>query len=295
MIERGRLGNVVAATDFSESGRRALERAARLPMTPGATLTLLHVVPQQEASRSARAEAAARDALARIVESLRADVSPGVEISIAVSSGEPSSEIARHADEERAELVVVGKQGEHGWRSRVLGTTVDRLLRATKAGVLVVAADARDAYRKPLVAVDNEGTCAAVMRLLGHVLTPDMHHALAIHALDKCTPESAPAIYSRGDVEVAQLHVAAEKGSRATIQPALSALCGHDFDYELRCVDGLPVHAIVDVARAENVDVVAVGTHSRTRLDRLVLGSVAAGVIRDNDADTLVAHIGERG
>lgn len=35
------LGGVVVATDFSESSRHALERAARLPLPPGASLELL--------------------------------------------------------------------------------------------------------------------------------------------------------------------------------------------------------------------------------------------------------------
>jgi nucleotide-binding universal stress UspA family protein len=177
----------------------------------------------------------------------------------------------------------------------VLGSTAERLLRNTRVGVLVVAADPRDTYQKPLVAVDNEGTAEAVVRLLAHILTPDVHQALAIHVLEQCTPDAAPAVYSRGDVAIAQLHVASEKNACAVIQPALKALCGGDFAYELRCVEGASVHAIIDAARAENVDLVAVGTHGRAGLDRLVAGSVAVGVIRENDADTLVERTGERG
>jgi nucleotide-binding universal stress UspA family protein len=295
MLDRGRLGNVVVATDFSAGGHRAVDRAACLPMAPGARLSVLHVLPGHEVSRPALAEEAARHELARLVESSLSGVSSGVEISVAVSWGEPCAAIARHADTEGAELIVVGKRGEHGGRHRVLGSTADRLVRVSKVGVLVVAANARDAYRRPLVAVDNEGTASAVIRSLAHILTPDVHHGLALHVLDDCSPAAAPAVYSRGDAEIAQLRGASEKSSRAILRPALNALCGCDFAYELRCVDGLPVPAIIDVARAENVDIVAVGTHGRTGLGRLLLGSVAAGVIRDSDVDTLVEHMDERG
>src|SRR5215471_16718708 len=76
MIQRRPLGNVVAATDFSGGGDRALARAALLPMTEGATLTVMHVVPPQ----SAHAEAAAREALERAVERAGSAVSPGVNV-----------------------------------------------------------------------------------------------------------------------------------------------------------------------------------------------------------------------
>jgi nucleotide-binding universal stress UspA family protein len=45
-----------------------------------------------------------------------------------------------------------------------------------------------------------------------------------------------------------------------------------------RIVDGSPRDRIVRVARAEGADVLVVGTHGRTGLGRLLLGSVAAHV-----------------
>ena len=44
MRERRPLGNVLVATDFSAAGTYAMERAARLPISPGSTLTVLHVL-----------------------------------------------------------------------------------------------------------------------------------------------------------------------------------------------------------------------------------------------------------
>jgi universal stress protein A len=44
---------------------------------------------------------------------------------------------------------------------------------------------------------------------------------------------------------------------------------------------GEPAKAITDLARAVDAELVVVGTHGRTGLSRLVLGSVAAHVVRD--------------
>jgi nucleotide-binding universal stress UspA family protein len=48
---------------------------------------------------------------------------------------------------------------------------------------------------------------------------------------------------------------------------------------ESRVLQGDPREVLVDVARAESADLVVVGSHGRTGLAKLVLGSVAAHVV----------------
>ena len=50
--------------------------------------------------------------------------------------------------------------------------------------------------------------------------------------------------------------------------------------YEHRLVVGSPAHAICDLAEEENVDMIVMGTHGRTGLKRLLMGSVAEHVVR---------------
>jgi nucleotide-binding universal stress UspA family protein len=45
-------------------------------------------------------------------------------------------------------------------------------------------------------------------------------------------------------------------------------------------VEGSPVDAILDRARQERADLIVMGTHGRTGLSRLLVGSVAEGVLR---------------
>ena len=50
--------------------------------------------------------------------------------------------------------------------------------------------------------------------------------------------------------------------------------------YEHRLITGDPGNAIVRVAQEESVDVIVLGTHGRTGLTRLLMGSVAEAVVR---------------
>lgn len=50
--------------------------------------------------------------------------------------------------------------------------------------------------------------------------------------------------------------------------------------YEHRLITGDPPGALVRLAESENVDLIVIGTHGRTGLSRLLMGSVAEAVVR---------------
>ncbi len=51
-------------------------------------------------------------------------------------------------------------------------------------------------------------------------------------------------------------------------------------DFEHRYLEGGPVREIVDFAQREHIDLIVMGSHGRTGLSRLLMGSVAEGVAR---------------
>jgi nucleotide-binding universal stress UspA family protein len=52
-----------------------------------------------------------------------------------------------------------------------------------------------------------------------------------------------------------------------------------------------PVFAILEEARRQDVDIVVVGVHERSRLERLLHGSIAAGVVQKTERSVLVTPI----
>ena len=59
-------------------------------------------------------------------------------------------------------------------------------------------------------------------------------------------------------------------------------------DFEHRYLEGGPVREIVDFAARENVDLIVMGSHGRTGLSRLLMGSVAEGVARRAPCPVLI-------
>jgi nucleotide-binding universal stress UspA family protein len=64
----------------------------------------------------------------------------------------------------------------------------------------------------------------------------------------------------------------------------------HGFDVRLAVRFGDPAEEIVNAAKSERADLIAMSTHGRTGLERLVLGSVAEAVLRRSRVPVLLAR-----
>jgi nucleotide-binding universal stress UspA family protein len=286
MIDREPLGNILVATDFSAGGRQAVQRAARLPIARGSALTILHVMPRLQPQVAMRAEAAVRDAIDVLAADARRLLPVGVDLFTVIETGDAWAEIVRRAAGERSQLIVVGRSGRG---RRLFGSTADRVLRTTHTPVLVVAADPVAPYGRPLVAVDREGTAVAAISLLTRVVAEHVRGALAVHVLDPHA-RLLPIEYGLTATEIAEYRDLPEQTVRREIEPGLDALCGTDFDFDLRCVEGGTASTILDMAAAEEADLIALGTHGRSGLRHLLIGSVCESVVRDSSIDVLAAR-----
>lgn len=71
-------------------------------------------------------------------------------------------------------------------------------------------------------------------------------------------------------------------------QEKISAEYGLNGNLEAMVCEGEPHEVLVDIARARNADLIAMGTHGRKGLRKLFLGSVTARVIVSSPCDVLV-------
>jgi nucleotide-binding universal stress UspA family protein len=66
-----------------------------------------------------------------------------------------------------------------------------------------------------------------------------------------------------------------------------------DFEYEVTTTTGAPVDAILGEAKARGANMIIAGTHGRTGLAHLVLGSVAERLARESPVPVLVVKAAE--
>jgi universal stress protein E len=154
---------ILVGTDFSPASDRAAQVAAAWARRFGAALRVLHVVPPKrwliglwrtDLTIVAAAHRHAGAALKHVAETL--DPSRQIDLSTGLVSGAASVEIARAAQDFRADLVVVGARGEHEVRPGhlTLGGTALKLLSATSVPLLLVRTATTEAPGCVLAAVD---------------------------------------------------------------------------------------------------------------------------------------------
>lgn len=132
---------ILFPTDFSDYGQEALRWATSLARDSGATLIIAHVeeppmaygggemyLPAEEGDREEL-----RRSLVKIVPS-----DPGVRFEHKLLAGEPATAIVEAAEEENADLIVLGTHGRTGLTRLLMGSVAEAVVRRARCPVLTV-------------------------------------------------------------------------------------------------------------------------------------------------------------
>jgi len=119
---------IVAALDDSEVGRRAAATAASLAARVGARLTILTVLPPHGTAAP----------VPEWLERQAKRIGPGVDTRTAVVVGLPGVEIARFAEEQRADLIVMGRSRRSPTERLLVGDIADAVARRSAVPCLFV-------------------------------------------------------------------------------------------------------------------------------------------------------------
>jgi len=141
---------ILFCTDFSENSRPAFQYAVSFAQTFEAELTILHVINSSRLGYPAFEVGVPFD-LQGVLNSINESVEKafqglvaeckncvGLETKTASRMGVPANEIVRFAEEEAAELIVMGTHGWTGFRHLILGSTAENVVRTARCPVLTV-------------------------------------------------------------------------------------------------------------------------------------------------------------
>jgi nucleotide-binding universal stress UspA family protein len=146
----GVFGAIVVGTDGSDTAGEAVRQAIELARTVGARV---HVVTAYEPMPAARVRADAQhagggDGLWALGERQDVDATleaaaaqareAGVDVEVYARQGDPADAILDVAEEQRADLIVVGNKGLTGARRFLLGSVPNRVSHHAPCGVLII-------------------------------------------------------------------------------------------------------------------------------------------------------------
>jgi nucleotide-binding universal stress UspA family protein len=279
------IGHIVLATDFSTRSDRALRRATILAKRSGATLTMVHVVDDDQPAHLVRAQVetarSALDETARTIETYDKIPAYGM-----IVTGDVYAGIIEAADELGADLIVVGSHRRQ-FRDLFVGTTAQRTIAHSSRPVLMAAGIPSAPYERALVALDLDEGSDAMAKHVGELGALGAAEIVAVHAYDApARGMLARAMSGDGAID----DYVRDEGRRASEHLArfLGAAGLASARHRPVPLKGTPARTIVESAREEEASLIVVGTRRRKGIERMFLGSVAEDVIGTADRDVLV-------
>lgn len=96
--------------------------------------------------------------------------------------------------------------------------------------------------------------------------------------------------YGSAGVEVGAIETGMREAGAAAVADVAEVTEAAGVECVTEVVEGVPHAAIVEYAEDRDADLLVMGTHGRTGIDRLLLGSVAEKVVRSSDVPVLTVR-----
>lgn len=272
----GRFEKILLATDGSEYSAGAVRLALALARKCGSRLHAMMVVITNDEAQAlapqliASAEQAAKSHLEAVA---RDAASVGVDCDILLRQGDdPAQQIVDEAEALRADVIVVGRRGRRGFARWLMGDITTKVIGRACCSVLVAPRAAKIWQRRILLATDGSRYSDAAAIAAGNLA---QGCALPLTVVS-VTTES----HSAKRCEEA----------RQAVDRVLTLTRG-DVDTEGLVVQGRPYEAIIETAANKAADLVVVGSHGRTGLTKMMLGSTSERVIQESQWPVLVVKV----
>ncbi|TVP58237.1 MAG: universal stress protein [Gemmatimonadales bacterium] len=307
---------ILVPLDGSRFGEHALPPALAFARKLGAELNLATValpaspevdspdrgMPRGEDARD-RGLARATSYLDGVTDRIRETGFEGAVKAEVISAGNTSHSLVRHLIEVDADLVVMTTHGRGPIQRAWLGSTADGVIRRSPVPVLLLRPEEEEGdegsanltldleaghipYRRVLVPLDGSRSAEEVLAITPPLTEDDATFTL-LKVVAPFIPGGSP--YLPHVVRETRDEAVVESASRDYLDDAASRfdLGGRSVEIRTR-LQGQAGMSILEVARDEAIELIAISTTGRGGVARMLLGSVADKVIRGSPCPVLV-------
>lgn len=280
----GRYRKILTAIDGSLTSLHALEESFELAQNEGSWITVVSVIPPYTGDLDLVA-------VGNIMASMRKPCDEALKkaqeladkhkvlVKTVCEEGEPYERIIDLAQAENCDLIVMGRRGLRRLERVLVGSVTARVIGYSPIDVLVIPRDTTVGFKKVLIATDGSRFSNAAEK----------------KAIDFAKSYGGElGIISVVDVP-SEFYAESPKTVDELINKAKSYVDAVKKDAELSGVraetvvkEGEAYRVITDTAKEIGADVIVMGSHGRTGLKRLLMGSVTEKVIGHTPCPVLV-------
>ena len=272
----GRYRRILVAVDGSESSKNAFRQACRIALMDKSWLTVITTIPpyedlfqipsiQEKVSRALREEG--EKVLAGIRKIAKEE---NAYIKTVLEEGTPFQTIVDTAEEGNYDLIVIGRHGTKPIERALVGSVTARVIGNSQRDILVFPLSTTIGWGRILLATDGSRySKLATEKTIDIAKAHDsMVHAVSVVDVTEEFQAQAP--------EAVEKLVEKAKGY---VEEVKQRAGGEEVKIEALVREGESYKVITDLSRKFKSDVIIMGSHGRTGIKRLLMGSVTEKVI----------------
>jgi nucleotide-binding universal stress UspA family protein len=280
----GRYKKLLVAVDGSQSSMHALSESFRLASNEKSWITVVSVVPRYAGDLSFVAIGNVADSLRKPCEAALSIAQKLADDACALiktvcEEGEIFERVVDLAEAENCDLIIMGRRGMSRIERTLVGSVTARVIGHSQRDVLVVPSNSSVGWKKILVATDgSKYSKLAVERAIDFAKSYE-GELRVVSVVD------VPAEFYAEAADAVENMIDKSKGFLEDIKDQAES---EGINTKTFAGEGEAYQVITDLATEQNADVIVMGSHGRTGLKRLLMGSVAEKVIGHASCPVLV-------
>lgn len=265
---------MLVATDHSPFSAGALRQAISLAQRgnrPLYAMTVLVSNPEYESLAPQLLEKEKSDALTHLEQVKGQAAQAGVKCEALLGYGTSvHEELANEAERSQMDIIIIGRRGKSGLMRLMMGSTTAKVLGYAPCCVLVTPRSAVIEGRGILLAVDGSRHS----------------HMAAMATVQTAKYLNAPV------TTISVVHTEHKETRHQEAENIVKQICGVLHKEGIHCegktLTGRYAETIVETARTLGCDLIVMGSHGRTGLEKMLIGSVSERVIGLSECAVLV-------
>lgn len=291
---------ILVPLDGSSFGEHALPYAMSIARRAGAQIELIHVHdPSEERESSEYSQGDRQEGEIRTREYLESVAKTihtlsGVACEVTLREGKIAASILAHAAVSNTDMVVLTTHGLGPLSRFWLGSVADAIIRSAEIPVLVIRPDEEDPdlsnevrLHRVLIPLDGSVLAEQILQpamAIGSLMEAQYQLLRVVRPARELGPDAlvSPAVHVPDEEAVSR--------ARAYLVRVRNRIVGKKA-VKMRVVaesNANVAQTIIDIGNANMFDLIALATHGRSGLLRLILGSVADKVVRGASVPVLV-------